>query len=263
VREGGKSLSRRQRQGETLEHEKAVGQHDQSQVSMESMEASPLVVIEAAFLFGIFVKLFDDPTRVCQQNQALERGLFGKHAEPVFDLCFFLLLQRSPGGLRGSLPSFWHLPFGQQPAFWSGGDTTVAGTVQGGASSPMDAQSHRLDLHGAFRALSPVDGLPGRGGQRLEQLFDRVQGSRARLARLTAPTIDRHLSGSRLNLIWQTAAKGALHGTHIGNLASIEPLRDRSDCLHSLHRPRLPGSARPIAARDPATPKQSLVSFAG
>lgn len=47
----------------------------------------------ARCLFGLFVKLFADPTRVCQQNQALERGLCGKHTEPIDDL--LLSLSRS------------------------------------------------------------------------------------------------------------------------------------------------------------------------
>jgi predicted acyltransferase len=59
---------------------------------MESIPAPPLVVIEAAFLFGIFVKLLDDPASMGQQNQTLQRGVFRQHAEPVLDLLFFLLL---------------------------------------------------------------------------------------------------------------------------------------------------------------------------
>ena len=46
-------------------------------MSMESTPAASLVVIEATFLFGIFVKLLDDPARMGQQNQTLQRGVFG------------------------------------------------------------------------------------------------------------------------------------------------------------------------------------------
>src|SRR5437016_280056 len=76
VTQGGKSLFRRQRQRESLQHEETVGQHDQGQMSMESLPAAPLVVIQAAFLFGIFIKLLDDPARMGQQNQTLQRGVF-------------------------------------------------------------------------------------------------------------------------------------------------------------------------------------------
>src|SRR5437667_11269621 len=147
---------------------------------MESLPATSLVVIEAAFLFGIFVKLLNDPARMGQQNQTLQRGVCGQHAEPVFDLLFFLLLNRSH--LRVISYGCWHRAFGQEPAFRSRVDATVAGAVQRGASGPVDAQSHGLDLHRAFRSLPPVDGLPGGGGLRLDQLFDRVQRSRTRLA---------------------------------------------------------------------------------
>ncbi|GHO77959.1 hypothetical protein KSD_57300 [Ktedonobacter sp. SOSP1-85] len=50
---------------------------------MQSFPTPSLVVIQATFLFGIFVKLLDDPTRMGQQNQTLERGLRWQHAEPV------------------------------------------------------------------------------------------------------------------------------------------------------------------------------------
>ena len=89
-----------------MEHEETVGKHDESQVSMESLEASSLVVIEAAFLFGIFVKLLDDPASMGQQNQTLQRGVFGQHAEPVFDLLFFRLLRLNWSGLRVISHSF-------------------------------------------------------------------------------------------------------------------------------------------------------------
>jgi hypothetical protein len=39
-----------------LEHEKAVSQHDKRQMAMQAIPAPSLVVIEAAFLFGIDVE---------------------------------------------------------------------------------------------------------------------------------------------------------------------------------------------------------------
>src|SRR5258708_5928951 len=100
---------------------------------MESIEASSLIVIEATLLLGVFVKLLDHPTRMGQQDEALQGGVFGQDAEPVFDLLFFLLLRRVLGGLRGSFDGFGYGTFGQQPAFGSGVNTAVAGTVQRGA----------------------------------------------------------------------------------------------------------------------------------
>ena len=78
--EGGKDLVGRQRQGQAVKHEETVGEHDQGQVAMQAIPAASLVMIEAAFLFGIFVKLLNDPARMGQQNQALQRGVCGQHA---------------------------------------------------------------------------------------------------------------------------------------------------------------------------------------
>jgi hypothetical protein len=71
VTEGGKSPIWRQRKRETIKHEETVGQHDQREMAMKSIPTPALIVIEAAFLFGIFVKLLDDPARMGQQNQTL------------------------------------------------------------------------------------------------------------------------------------------------------------------------------------------------
>jgi hypothetical protein len=58
--EGEKSLPWRPRKSKALDHKKAVGQHDESQMPMESLPAASLVVIQAAFLLGVFIKLLDD-----------------------------------------------------------------------------------------------------------------------------------------------------------------------------------------------------------
>src|SRR5947208_7243669 len=102
VTEGGKSLSKRQRPLQSLQREETIGQHDQGQVSMESIPAASLVVIQAAFLFGIFVKLLDHPARMSQGEQLLQRGLRRKRAEPVLRRLLLLLLL---GGVRRALIS--------------------------------------------------------------------------------------------------------------------------------------------------------------
>ncbi|GHO63138.1 hypothetical protein KSC_020300 [Ktedonobacter sp. SOSP1-52] len=62
--QGGKSLIGRRGKGEAMEHEKTVGQHDESQMPMQAVPTASLEVIEAAFLFGILIKLLDDPASV-------------------------------------------------------------------------------------------------------------------------------------------------------------------------------------------------------
>jgi len=71
VTQGGKRLARRQRKGEALKHEETVGEHNQSQMPMQSIPASSLVVIQTTFLLGIFVKLLDHPARMNQEDQSL------------------------------------------------------------------------------------------------------------------------------------------------------------------------------------------------
>jgi len=75
---------------------------------MQSIPASSLEVIQATFLLGIFVKLLDHPASMGEQNQTLQRGVFRQHAEPVFDLLFFLLLRLNRSRLRVISHGFWH-----------------------------------------------------------------------------------------------------------------------------------------------------------
>src|SRR5689334_20142259 len=97
VTEGGKVLSRRQSKLQPLQHEETVRQHDQCQMPTQAIEVSPLEVVQATFLLGIFVTLLDDPARMCQGDQSFQRGVWGQGREPVLRLvgfcfsCCFLL----------------------------------------------------------------------------------------------------------------------------------------------------------------------------
>ena len=71
VTEGGKVISRRQRKLQPLQHEETVSHHDQRQMPMQALPTSPLKVVQATFLLGIFVKLLDHPTRMGQGDQSL------------------------------------------------------------------------------------------------------------------------------------------------------------------------------------------------
>lgn len=62
-------------------HEKTVGEQDQSQMPMQAVPTASLEVIQAAFLFGIFVKLLNDPTSVGEQDQSFQGGLGGQGAK--------------------------------------------------------------------------------------------------------------------------------------------------------------------------------------
>src|SRR5260370_39439917 len=137
---------------------------------MHAVPASSLEVIQATFLLGIFIKLLDDPSRVSQGDQSLQRGVWGQRAEPVLGLPRFLLpcglllggavlWQRLSGGrllTRGCRDR----ALGEQPALGPGVDAAVAGAVELRAGGPVDAQRQHLRLHRAFGALAPAHGLP-------------------------------------------------------------------------------------------------------
>src|SRR5260370_41866253 len=144
--EGGKSLANRERKLQALQCEETIREHDQCQVPMQAVPASSLEVIQATFLLGIFIKLLDDPTRVSQGDQSLQRGVWGQRAEPVLGLlrcllpCGLLLRgvvrwRRLVGGrlwIRGR----GNRALGAQPALWPAGDAAVAGAVGADAPSP-------------------------------------------------------------------------------------------------------------------------------
>src|SRR5260221_13137792 len=103
---------------------------------MESLPAASLVVIQAAFLFGIFVKLLDDPASVGQQNKALQGGLRRQHAEPILDFLFLLLLRLNGRRLRIIRRIFFHRPFGHQPASGSRGAPALPAALPSGTRGP-------------------------------------------------------------------------------------------------------------------------------
>src|SRR5207247_2698143 len=72
VTEGGKGLSSRQRQLQPLQREETISQHDQGQVPVQPLPASSLEVVQATFLLGIFVKLFDHPACMSQSDEVCE-----------------------------------------------------------------------------------------------------------------------------------------------------------------------------------------------
>src|SRR5260370_39178625 len=117
---------------------------------MQAVPASSLEVIQATFLLGIFIKLLDDPTRVSQGDQSLQRGVWGQRAEPVLGLLRFLLpcglllrgavLWQRLSGARLLTRACGNRALGEQPALESGVDAPVAGTRYVRDRSPLQAQ---------------------------------------------------------------------------------------------------------------------------
>ena len=114
-----------------MEHEKTVGEHDQGQMPVQAVPTASLEVIEAAFLFGVFVELLDDPAGVGQQDQSLQGGLWWEGAEAISRFLWLL----------ASLLSRWRFlhicccarqrTLCHQPALWSGLHPAVTGRVPG------------------------------------------------------------------------------------------------------------------------------------
>src|SRR5260370_35914765 len=170
VTEGGKSLANRQRKLQALKSEATIRQDDQCQVPMQAVPASSLEVIQATFLLGIFIKLLDDPTRVSQGDQSLQRGVWGQRAEPVLGLLRFLLpcglllggavlWQRLSGG-RLLTRGCGNRALGEQPALGSGVDAAVAGAVEPPARRPGGGRRHPLRPPRACGSPPPAQALP-------------------------------------------------------------------------------------------------------
>src|SRR5260370_1750223 len=137
---------------------------------MQAVSASSLAVIQATFLLGIFIKLLDDPTRVSQGDQSLQRGVWGQRAEPVLGLLRFLL----PCGLLLRSAVLWqwlsggrlltrgcgNRALGEQPALGSGMHAAVAGAGDLNAAAPADAPPPHLPLPPSLSAPPPSSAPP-------------------------------------------------------------------------------------------------------
>ena len=83
-----------------------------------------------------------------------------------------------------------------------------------------------LRLHRACGPFTPANRLPGRGGERFDELLDAIARGRARLAWLATSLIGRYLTGGGLPLLGQTHPKGALHRADVGHLAALQPVEE-------------------------------------
>src|SRR5215472_8981981 len=98
---------------------------------VQAVPTASLEVIEAAFLFGIFVKLLDDPASVGKPDQSFQGGLWWQGAEAIFRLLWLLARLFSSRCLLLARLCSGHRTLSQQPARGSGLHPTVAGRVPG------------------------------------------------------------------------------------------------------------------------------------
>src|SRR5919108_590554 len=98
--EGGKA-----RQGgghPALAREKAIGQHDQGKMAMQTIPASALVMVQAALPFGIFIKLRNGPAAMRQFNQSLQGRIWRQGRQHSLGL-----IERSGAGFARLAPPPW------------------------------------------------------------------------------------------------------------------------------------------------------------
>src|SRR5690349_8774404 len=182
-RTGGKSpLSKRIRpnlQLQRLKHKKRVGQHDQSQMPVQSRPTATLKLVQTTLTFGILIELLDGPTQVGQFHQARQRRLGGQIAHKPLGIA----LLSSKGTLC------------QQPDFRAGPTAPVALTVASAASACMNPKRDKTPTEGSLTTLSPLDRLPGILRQCIRHGFDIMTGSRTWFLGLTS------LPGGRSGLL--------------------------------------------------------------
>lgn len=71
-----------------LEHEEGVGQHHQGHMTMQAIQDSPLIVIQATFALGILLELLDRPAQTRQFNQARQESVCRQGTEKPFRIAF-------------------------------------------------------------------------------------------------------------------------------------------------------------------------------
>src|SRR5262245_28200299 len=72
-----------------LARQKAIGEHNQCQVSRQPIPAPPLVMVQAAFALGVFIELLNRPAAVGQLHQPLQRRVCGQVTDvPLYFTAF-------------------------------------------------------------------------------------------------------------------------------------------------------------------------------
>src|SRR5499427_10018949 len=140
--EGGKA--RRVGGHPALARQKAIGQHDQGKMAMQTIPASALIMVQAALPFGILIKLLNGPAAMRQLNQSLQGRICRQGAEGPFDLA---ALAR-------------HRAFAKQPPFRAGGNPVMAGREPRAPCRPVDPHGHELFAQDDVVILAPGDRLP-------------------------------------------------------------------------------------------------------
>ena len=137
--EGGKA--RRVGRHPALARQKAIGEHDQRQVSMPPIPAPPLVMVQAAFALGILVELLHRPAAMRQLDQSLQRRV--RREVTVIPL-------HLAANAR-------HRAFAEQPALRPSTDTMRAGRELRATRGPVCPHGYELFAQGHVVPLAPGD----------------------------------------------------------------------------------------------------------
>ena len=194
-----------------LAREKAIGQHDQGKMAMQTIPASALVMVQAALPFGILIKLLNRPAAMRQFNQSLQGRVRREVAEVPFDLAALA----------------WHRAFAEQPPFRAGGDPVMARRELRTPCRPVGPHGHELFAQDYVVMLAPGDRLPALLRQGRKHSLGLIEWSGAGLARLAPPPWTRgYPEGSGLDLRWQAHPERTAHPHHVGELPVVEALEE-------------------------------------
>jgi hypothetical protein len=175
---------------------------------MQPIPAPSLVLVEAAFPLGILVELLDRPATVGQLHQALQRRVSGQGAEVVLGLAC-VARKRA---------------LAEEPAFGSGADAAVRGTLTRAARGPVRPHRSHLLLAHALGAFPPPDGLPGVLRQCCQHGGRAAAGGRARFLGLAVSPPHRErrhrASGSGGTALASAAAARSSSGSRIPKVLS-------------------------------------------
>src|SRR4029453_354872 len=181
--EGGKA--RRVGRHPALARQKAIGEHDQRQVSMQPIPAPPLVMVQAAFALGVLIELLDGPAAVGHPNEAGEWRFRRQGTEVPLEVA----------------ACAWHRALAEQPALWSRTDTVMTGGELRAPGGPVHA--HRRELFAADHCVvfAPGDRLPTvlrQGREDRPGLIERRRAWLLRLAKASRPRRQAKRGGAHL-----------------------------------------------------------------
>jgi len=154
-----------------LARQKAIGEHDQREVPMQTIPAPAWVMVQAARTCGVLVALLNRPAAVSPLDQPLPpRVLRQMTARPLH---------------RAAFPRHWALA--EQPPLRSGEDAMMAGGALRPTRGPVPPHGDKRFAEDGALVRTPGDRLPAVLRQGIEHGLGRGQWRGTRLGGLATP----------------------------------------------------------------------------